>query len=134
MGYKEYRSNIVKNLVEECDKSKISNRTLGIYIRALHICAPLNILLAFLYISKSLYIIIFILLLIALVLFYYFNGCILTMLERDLCGDNFTFIDPFIEAYDMEMNNRNRYIVSIRVAIGYILLCLLIFYIRFGIK
>lgn len=134
MGYKEYRSNIVKNLVKECDKSKISNRTLGIYIRALHICAPLNILLAFLYISKSLYIIIFILLLIALVLFYYFNGCILTMLERDLCGDNFTFIDPFIEAYDMEMNNRNRYIVSIRVAIGYILLCLLIFYIRFGIK
>lgn len=134
MGYKEYRSNIVKNLVKECDKSKISNRTLGIYIRALHICAPLNILLAFLYISKSLYIIILILLLIALVLFYYFNGCILTMLERDLCGDDFTFIDPFIEAYDMEMNNRNRYIVSIRVAIGYILLCLLIFYIRFGIK
>jgi hypothetical protein len=60
-----------------------------------------------------------------------FNGCILTMLEHRLCGDEYTIADPFIEQLDMELNSRNRMIVSYCIAIGYFCFFFLVYYYRF---
>ncbi len=122
---------IVDYLEKKCSNYKISKKTLGTYIRALHICAPLNIWLAMLYISKPVCIFYIIKLFILLFFFYIFDGCILTMLERKLCGDTFTFIDPFLEYNNLELNTKNRYNMSIKVAIIYILITLIIFSYRF---
>ena len=124
--------NFVKKLIKQCDKSKISNKTLGILIRGFHISAPINILLSLLYMPKRLFIFTIIYLLVALSFFIYFKGCFLTRLERNLCGDDFTFIDPLMELYDLELNNKNRFKASIMLAFGYLCLCFFIYYIRFG--
>jgi hypothetical protein len=122
---------IIDYLENKCSNSKLSRKTLGTYIRALHICGPLNIWLAMLYISKPISIFFIIILFILLFFFYIFDGCILTMLERKLCGDTFTFIDPFLEHNSLELNTKNRYNMSIKVAIIYILITLIIFSYRF---
>ena len=56
-----------------------------------------------------------------LVLFYCFNGCILTLLELKLCkDDNYTVIDIVLELFDIELNNKTRtkysYILIIKFA------------------
>ena len=128
---KKLKYKIIDYLENKCSNSKITRRTLGTYIRGLHICAPLNICLAFLYVPKSVCILLIILLLLSLYFFYTFNSCILTILERRLCGDDFTFIDPFLEYNDLELTNNNRYNMSIKVGISYIIITLIIFIYRF---
>lgn len=129
------KSNTIKHrfinyLQDKCNNSKITNNTLGIYIRGLHISAPFFFLMMNIYASKYISILIIILLFIALLLFYLFNGCFLTILERRLCGDTFTFIDPILEYYNYEMTNYNRYVVSFKVAIIYITIMLSITYLK----
>ena len=128
----ENRSNLVKKLIKQCDLSKISNKSLGIIIRGFRISSPANILISLLFLPKKLFILTIIYLLVLLSFFIYFDGCLLTILERKLCGDDFTFIDPVLEAYDLELNNKNRFKASIMAAFGYLSLCFFIYYIRFG--
>jgi hypothetical protein len=122
---------IIRYLENKCNNSKISKKTLGIYIRAAHICAPVNIWLAMLYISKPLCIFFIIILFMVLFLFYIFDGCILTMLEKKLCDDTFTLIDPFLELNSLELNTKNRYNMTIKGVIICILIALTIFSYRF---
>ncbi len=122
---------IVNYLENKCSNCKISKKTYGTFIRGFHICSPFNICLAMLYVPKLMCIIFIIILLFLLLFFYMFDGCILTMLERKLCGDNFTFIDPILEYNNLELNSKNRYNVSIKVALGYLSIMILIFIFRF---
>ena len=133
MNDKKFKYKIIEYLKDKCDNCKISNRTLGTYIRGLHICGPLNIWLAMLYISKPVSIFFIFILFCLLAAFYIFDGCILTILEKNLCGDTFTFIDPFLEYYDLDLNTKNRYDMSIKVALFYIVITLCIFIYRFYI-
>jgi len=128
---KKLKYKIVDYLENKCSNNKITRKTLGTYIRGLHICAPLNIGLAILYITKPGCIFFIIILFLAFSLFYIFNSCILTILERRLCGDTFTFIDPFLEYNDVELNSKNRYNMSIKVGLLYITIILIIFAYRF---
>ena len=86
--------------------------------------------LAMLYISKPVSIFFIFILFCLLAAFYIFDGCILTILEKNLCGDTFTFIDPFLEYYDLDLNTKNRYNMSIKVALYYIAITLFIFIYR----
>ena len=63
-----------------------------------------------------------------------FNGCILKMLEHRLCGDEFTIADPFIELLDLELNSRNRMLISYCIAIGYLAFFMIVYYYRFYCK
>ena len=64
-------------------------------------------------------------------MFYIFDGCILTMVERNLCGDDFTFIDPILEYNNIELNSKNRYNISLKLAFGYLFFIILIYIFRF---
>lgn len=122
---------IIDYLENKCSNSKLSKKTLGTYLRAAHICGPFNMWLAMLYISKPICIFLIIILFILFFFFYIFDGCILTMLERKLCGDTFTFIDPFLEYNGLELNTKNQYDISIKTAIIYILITFIIYGYRF---
>lgn len=131
MNIKEFRNKFIDFLKMKCDNSKISNKTLGIYIRAFHICAPFNILAAMFILDKILCNFIILFLFIAFTFYILFNGCFITMLERKLCDDNITFIDPLLEYYDLELSKKERNRMSIKVAAIYIILVILIYIFRF---
>ena len=46
-------------------------------------------------------------------------------------GYNFTFIDPILEYYNLELNSKNRYYVIIKVTLGYLSILFLIFIFKF---
>ena len=114
-----------------CDKSSISNHTIGMYIRGWHIMTPLYSIILMFYISKLLYRILILYLLFLLIAFIYFKGCVLTDLEKELCGDTFTFIDPVLEYYKIELNSKNRYNISLISAKLYLAITFTIYYYRF---
>jgi hypothetical protein len=64
-------------------------------------------------------------------LFFITNGCLLTMLEHRLCGDEFTIADPFIEVLGIELNSKNRVNVSYFIATGFFIFYFLVYYYRF---
>ena len=124
--------NYLENIIEN-KFNFFSKKTIGIYIRSFHIVLPYNFIILFLFGSKKLNIFILFFLFTALAFFYIFQGCLLTILEKKLCGDEYTFIDPFIEFHNLELNNKNRYEISLYVAILYVLLMIFIFLLRFYI-
>ena len=131
--HNKLKHRVVDYLENLCDKSKISNKSLGIYLRGWHIWAPFAMLVGIFrdsFIICMFYLVAQFLLLVA---FYVFNGCVLTSLERRLCSDNtdFTFVDPLIEMLDLELNDKARYDISVKVAILYILITITVLSYRF---
>ena len=125
---------VASRLKSLCDKCSISNHTLGMYIRAWHIMTPAYMIILMFYISKLLYRILIVYLLFLLIAFNYFKGCVLTVLEKELCGDTFTFIDPILEYNNIELNSKNRYNMSLIAAKLYLAITFTIYYYRFLYK
>jgi len=128
---REQKKNIVDFMEKMCESTGISKKTLGCTIRSYHVSMPFFFFIFLFYGSKEILILIIFGLFGALTMFYLSNGCLLTMLENRLCGDDFTIADPFIEYYGMELNSKNRVIISYYIAIIYIIIFLSIFYYRF---
>ena len=68
------------------------------------------------------------------ILFFITNGCLLTMLEHRLCGDEFTIADPFIEYMGMELNSKNQVKISYFIAIGFFIFFFLVYFYRFYMR
>lgn len=131
---KEQRKRIVDLLEGLCETSNLSKKTLGYTMRSYHVGTPL-ILLVFLFNSPQWVVTIHALNLLGVFLcFYIFGGCLLTMLEHRLCGDDFTIADPFIEQMGMELNGKNRLQVSYGMAVGYLIFFFSVYYFRFIFK
>jgi hypothetical protein len=128
---KDKKHIIANRLKVLCDKCSISNYTLGMYIRGWHIMTPIYTIFLMFYISKLLYRIIILHLLCLLIAFIYFKGCVLTVLEKQLCGDTFTFIDPVLEYYNIELTSKNRYYISLIAAKLYLAVTFTIYFYRF---
>jgi hypothetical protein len=67
------------------------------------------------------------------VLFFLFDGCLLTKLEFELCEDNFTVIDPVLELLQIEVTTPNRVFITRVCFLLYIVMLPLIYYGRFTI-
>jgi hypothetical protein len=76
---------------------------------------------------------VFILLVIIIVMFFIFDGCILSMIETRVCNDDFTIADPFLEYYKWEKNTKNRFDITLIVASSYYVIIGIIYYLRFVI-
>ena len=131
---REQRTKLLDFCEELCNTSCLSNKTLGMTIRSYHLACPFVVLIVLCYgsqwwVTANAFSLMF-------VFFTYFicNGCLLTMLEHRLCGDEFTIADLFIEVLQMEMNTRNRMIVSYCIAISYFAFFFLVYYYRFYYK
>jgi len=128
---KEVKTKILDNLERLCENSGISKKTLGYTMRSYHISSPFILMIFLFYGSQLCVTFVTINLILILCCFVYCNGCILTMLEHRLCGDEYTIADPFIELLGIEINSKNRMYVSIFIAVGYLSLIFLIYYYRF---
>jgi hypothetical protein len=108
MFLKDSREKFLNYLKNECDKSKISNKSLGIWIRCFHLNAPFSMILIIIFATKDLSNVILFSGTMALCLFFIFDGCFLSKLEQYLCEDSYTIIDPLLEIQDIEINHKNR--------------------------
>lgn len=132
LASKETRKNLLDFLERLCETSRISKKTLGYTMRSYHVSCPFILMLVLFYCPQWAVTFHAINLVVIFGLFtLVFNGCILTMLEHRLCGDEYTIADPFIEFCEMDLNSRNRMIVSYCIAIGYFIFFFLVYYYRF---
>ena len=128
---REQKTKILDLLEELCETSRISRKTLGQTIRSYHVSLPFVVLILLFYGGQITVTIAAINLIIVFICFFISNGCLLTMLEHRLCGDEFTIADPFIELLGLESSSKNRVIVSYFIAIGFFILFFLVYYYRF---
>ncbi len=131
---REQKTKIVDYLEKLCETSRISKKTLGNTIRSYHVSTPFVVLILLFYASQTCVTVVALNLMCVFFLFFITNGCLLTMLEHRLCGDEFTIADPFIETMGIESNSKNRVNISYCIAISYLLFFALVYYYRFCFK
>ena len=128
---RKQKEKVVDYLEELCETSPISRKTLGQTIRSYHVSLPFVVLILLFYGTQLTVSIAAINLIIVFILFFISNGCLLTMLEHRLCGDEFTIADPFIETIGMDSTSKNRVLVSYFIAIGFFTFFFIVYYFRF---
>ena len=109
-------SNIKKKILDSLEnkvdmissKTQITRREIGIIIRLFHSMMPVLPLLTVLFVSKKLVLFHIIFLIMIMTLFYFFNGCLLSLLEYRLIKDNYSVADPFLKLILVEINNETR--------------------------
>jgi hypothetical protein len=128
---KEKRNNIIDKLTNDFKKGKLSDKSLGILIRSFHTSTPVSLL--FLSVFAPLYVVncIVAFLVVVFFLFFIFGGCFLTMVENQICNDDFTIADPFLELLELEKSSKNRFNISAIIGGSYYSLVAIIYYIRF---
>jgi hypothetical protein len=119
------------NTIDTFNNKKLSKKSIGEIIRAIHFTAPINIIVLLCISPKYICNLILLYILCVLIAFIIFDGCFITIIEQYYCQDNFTIIDPIIELSDLHKTNKNRFNVSIPIAIIYIIIILIIYDYRF---
>ena len=129
---KEDQSQIVDWFVTQLKKLNLSDKTIGCHMRAYHIHLPVYTSLVILFASQLYNMILLVMLFMAFISFFIFNGCILTKIENKLDNINNTMMDPFLEIGKYELTTKNRMYVSTIAGSFYLFLACFIYYIRFG--
>lgn len=131
---RKQKNKILDYLEELCETLPISKKTLGLTIRSYHVSLPFVVMILLFYGTQYSVTISGLCLVFVFIMFFISNGCLLTMLEHRLCGDEFTIADPFIETFGIESTSENRVLVSYGIAIGYFIFFYLVYYYRFYYK
>lgn len=131
---KEKRNKIVEHYKNKWESGKFSKKSLGIMMRSFHISTPIYFILVTLFAPKNVVWVVLFLLVIILLMFFIFDGCILSMIENRVCNDDFTIADPYLEALEWEKNSKNRFNVTLIVGLIYYIMIGIIYYIRFFIS
>ena len=128
---KKKRNQIVEKIKNDCKNSKFSDKTIGILMRSFHTSTPTSFFILSLFAPRYIVNCVVVLLVIIFFMFFAFGGCILSMVENQICNDDFTIADPFLEALEWEKNSKNRFNISCIVGGSYYILIVVIYCIRF---
>jgi hypothetical protein len=128
---KEKRNQIVDKIKNLFQSGKLSDKSLGIMMRTFHISTPVSYLILSVLAPRFIVNIVAALLLAIFLMFFVFGGCILSMVENQICNDDFTIADPFLELLEMEKNSKNRFNISLTIFTIYNIIIAIIYYIRF---
>lgn len=117
--------------INKCNANKLSQKHIGIIIRSMHMCAPMYFFTILLFAPQIVCVLIMIILLFVAIMFCTFSCCVLTVIEKKLCNDNFTIIDPLLELLNLEINHSNGLYVTHIIGVTYMTLITIIYYCRF---
>ena len=123
----------IENIIKYLELINISNELLGEWIRIFHFTSPIYGLIITLFYSKILVNLYIFFLISVISMFIYFNGCILSKLEKYLCKNDINIVDIFIEIiYSNKENiNKKRYIITLIMGFFYVLFVTCVYYYRF---
>lgn len=111
-------------------KTQITKREIGIIIRLFHSMMPVLPLLTVLFVSKKLVLFHIIFLIMIMTLFYFFNGCLLSLLEYRLIKDDYSVADPFLNLILVEITNETRKKYTIITFIGILLYFIFVYNVK----
>lgn len=124
------RESFVNYLENKCYKTGLSNKSIGNILRAFHMSCPVFLLLFVMIGSNFLKYFAIIFIIFVLISFIIFNGCFMSSLEDKLLADQFNISDPFLEICNLEINNRNRYNITLCIGIIYVIIFAIILFFR----
>lgn len=119
-----HRDTIVKIILTILDKINIPNKIKAFMIRSMHMQAPINGIALIILSKFRVGICIYAMFACVFILFFYFNGCFLTIIEYKLDKENFINIaDPYLHVTNSELTDENRYYSIIYIGILYMIVC-----------
>ena len=94
--------------------------------------------IGFILLPKTLAVLSLVPLIICLILFLYFDGCFLTMIEQNLYNksnkeNDINIIDPFISLFGSEIDKKTQYNYTLAICITYFIVVTLVLYTRYSI-
>jgi len=112
-------------------KSNLSDNTICNILRFLHTVVPILVAYTMLVCSKDFFHLLLLAIIIIYVLFFVFNGCILTRLERRFCDNDFIVIDPVLKYFNIPINHKTRFKYTVYWFAFNFSLALALYYYRF---
>ena len=124
---KSFMSKIANTLKSN---GRISQKSLGLMIRCIHMYMPTHFMTILLFAPMVLCNATIIFLIFVTICFYAFDSCFLSIIEQSLCNDNFVIMDPLLELLNLPVNSTNRYYISNITGPLYLYIAFFIYYIR----
>lgn len=114
------------------DYFNINHKLIGHWIRAFHYNSPIYLFI-FILLSPKKLCTFFLLFFFAFILslFIIFKGCWISSLENKLLKDNVNICDIFLDIFNIDINYKNRFIITLVIGGIYTYLLLFIYYLRF---
>ena len=117
-----HRDTIVKIILTVLDKINLPNKIKAFIIKSMHIQAPINGFALIILSNFRFGICIYSIFVLVFILFFYFNGCFITIVEYKLDKENFINIaDPYLYITNSELTDENRYYSIIYIGIFYMI-------------
>jgi len=130
---KEYKREIINWFVSLIKKLNISDKTFGFFMRAFHVNLPVYCVIIMIYGNQFMNICTLFMLSCASISFIAFDGCMLSMVEKEFDNEDITVVDPFLEMLGFNTTNRNRMNISIVIAVFYMCFAFFVYYMRFSV-
>lgn len=118
-----------KNII---NKTNLSNKSIGILLRSFHFAISIVVAVLLLIGSNTVFKLAILFNIIVFIMFFVFDGCILSRLENMFTDDDFTVIDPFLELAKIEITNENRKKYSLYSSIFGFIFTFILYYFRFN--
>lgn len=117
-----HRDTIVKIILTVLDKINLPNKIKAFIIKSMHMQAPINGFTLIILSNFRVGICIYLVFVFVFILFFYFNGCFITIVEYKLDRENFINIaDPYLYMTNSELTDENRYYSIIYIGIFYMI-------------
>ena len=129
---RELRKNLVDFGEKVLRKSRLADKTICTILRVLHFGISIFTIGILLFGSQYLFFIVIYLNLLIYLLYFIFEGCLLSKLEHRFTNDEYTVIDPFLVFFNIELTNENRYKYSFISSIFGAMATYILYKIRFS--
>ena len=127
-----FKKKIVQFNIDLINIFNIDHILIGNFIRAFHYNIPIYLFIFICLLSKNYCkFILYFLILCIIIPFILFNGCWISSLENKLLKDNINITDLFLHLLNININNKNRYNITLITCGLYTLLLFFIYYFRF---
>jgi len=113
INFKHIRTSLVNFGENTLRSTGLSDKFICTLLRCLHFGISLLTGLLLFFGSKKWFIFVILINIIVFIMFYIFDGCILSKLEHRFTKDDFTVIDPCLLFFGIELTNNNRYKYSL---------------------
>jgi hypothetical protein len=128
---KAAKKQLIEQIVERINSGRVSGKNIGFLIRTIHFVAPLTVLSTIINGTHVTVVLQILFMILSMIAFFIFDGCIVSMIESRLCKDDILIIDPFLEIAGYEVTNRNRKYGTYLIGGSYIISIILIYFYRF---
>jgi len=123
---KQLRSKLTDHLLDFLRRSGLPDKMLGFLLRTAHFHTPWYFLLFFIFLPKRWALAALVPLVLSALLFFYFKGCFLSVVEYKLTGRDDNIIDPYILLCNETISDSSRYSYTVYTAVIYFIVAFLI--------